>query len=176
MLQFGARAPMTFGKFLEACDDLVSEDELDILRKVKTEPTFFFETIPVFDKWRAFETGLRNALVKIRAARKHVDPAKHLRPDGYEEPALMTLAMNAHKNPSILESEKMLDRARWRALDEFEAGHYFDIDFLVVYALKLLILEKWERTRTSNASNLLEETVPQKEGQTPFLNDFNKRV
>ena len=32
--------------------------------------------------------------------------------------------------------------ARWEKLDGLSVGHYFDIDWLVVYMLKLLVLER----------------------------------
>lgn len=154
MLHFGMRPPISFERFLETCKGLVSENDSE---KIGTAPIFTIKigAVPIF----AFDTNLRNALVRIRAARKRIDPDKYLRGDGCEEPSIATIAMNAYKNPSILESEEMLDRERWRALDELEAGHYFDLDFLIVYALKLLMLERWERVRTADAGLLLEETI-----------------
>lgn len=67
--------------------------------------------------------------------------------------------MNAHRNPSILEAERMLDGERWCMLDELSLGHYFDIDFLIVYALKILILERWERIRTADSTGKLQEIL-----------------
>jgi hypothetical protein len=53
----------------------------------------------------------------------------------------------------------MLDEARWRMLEELCVGHYFDLDFLIIYALKLLILERWQRIRTADGGRLLEEVL-----------------
>jgi len=44
------------------------------------------------------------------------------------------------KNP--LEIEKRLMRAQWDFLEEQEIGHFFDLDFLIIYYLKLQILER----------------------------------
>ena len=38
-------------------------------------------------------------------------------------------------------------------------GHYFDIDFLITYALKLLILERWENMRALDKERALEDLL-----------------
>jgi Protein of unknown function (DUF2764). len=53
------------------------------------------------------------------------------------------LAASVH--PSPREGERILDEARWRFLEELAIGHYFDRDVLITYALRLKILERWER-------------------------------
>ncbi len=97
--------------------------------------------------------------MRIRAERKHKDPAEYLRGDSYHEPHVTNIAMNAYKNPSILESERMLDEERWRALDELGIGHYFDLDVLMLYGHKLVILEKWDRIQKADKPRMLEEAV-----------------
>ena len=46
---------------------------------------------------------------------------------------------------SPLQAEEALNLARWGYLDQLEAGHYFDIDKLVVYVLRLQLLERKAR-------------------------------
>jgi hypothetical protein len=41
------------------------------------------------------------------------------------------------------QAEELLDRFRWRILDDLEVGHYFDLKKLMVYYLKAQIL--WRR-------------------------------
>lgn len=52
------------------------------------------------------------------------------------------VARDAISQESPLEAEMILQRARWEKLDGLSVGHYFDIDWLVVYMLKLLVLER----------------------------------
>ena len=114
----------------------------------------------VLKRWYDFDILLRNALVKLRAARKHQAVDKYLRPQKEEiSPYAAHIALNAHKNPSLLEAEISLDDARWRFLDDLSFGHYFDRDFLIVYGLKLLILERWERIKILNKEVALEELL-----------------
>jgi hypothetical protein len=51
------------------------------------------------------------------------------------------IARNAFHQESPLAGELMIQRGRWGILDELEFGHYFDLERLIVYKLKLEILE-----------------------------------
>lgn len=113
----------------------------------------------VLVQWQTFDTALRNELVRIRAARKQKDAARYLRHDGYTDASTAHTAVNAYRNTSLLAVERSLDEARWRALDELAAGHYFDFDFLVLYALKLLLLERWQVIRVADSALILEEAL-----------------
>jgi len=160
-LFFGAKPPFTSRKFLEFCEGFISAQELGFLRLVfKPEECLYNGNQPTLRQWFSFERDLRNELVKIRAARKHLEPQKYLRPDGgYVSPRLVHVALACSRNSSVLEAEKNLDLERWRMLEELATGHYFDIDSLIIYSQKLFILEKWEKITGANKSQLLEEAL-----------------
>ncbi|OIO79981.1 MAG: hypothetical protein COZ98_03950 [Candidatus Omnitrophica bacterium CG_4_8_14_3_um_filter_43_15] len=147
MLHFGAKPPFTSERFLKMCEGLVSEADTMLLEN------------PSLLQWQAFDTALRNELVKIRAGRIHKDPLVYLREGASTDTGIAVIAANACRNPSILDAEKYLDEQRWRFLDELLFGHYFDIDFLIIYALKLRILQRWEKIAVANKSILLEEVL-----------------
>jgi len=163
MLHFTGKPPFSFERFLTACADLVPEQEIEILRGI-AEGTFSGDDSAVLHTWLNFDRCLRNELVKVRAGRKHVDPVKYLRGEDYcPHPGLAHLAIAAHRTPLPVEGERMLDEARWLKLDELSFGHYFDFDFLVIYALKLLILLRWQKFTEADKSALL-ENIFRKEG------------
>jgi len=160
-LSFGARPPLAFADFLKACEGLIPDGDMEAVRTIG-EAVFNCGNVKndTLKKWMAFEIMLRNELVKIRSSRKKTDPAKYLREDGCPESEYTAhMAINAYRKPSPLESEKALDLDRWGRLDELAAGHYFDMDALVIYACKLLILEKWHRIRSAEAHKILEEVL-----------------
>jgi hypothetical protein len=167
MLNFGMKPPYSFQGFLDYCAQLIPEDDFKVLSTLPRTEEFVKECLcrPVIKKWLCFDTALRNELVKIRASRKHIDAAKYLRRDHCLEVDVMHLALAAHRNPSILEAEKFLDRERWSVLDELATGHYFDLDYLIVYAYKLLILERWERMRLADKEALLENVLQKTSGE-----------
>ena len=159
MLHFGIKPPLSFEKLLENCEGVIGEYDIKILRAAGDVTDAESYGQPTLKKWRNFETALRNELVRIRATRKHQDPAEYLHENEDGNISAERLAMNAYKSPSIIETEKILDTERWQTLEELSVGHFFDIDALIIYALKLLILEKWDKTNTADKKELLKEIV-----------------
>jgi len=156
-LRFGAAPPFSLEKFLQICLDLLPEEDLEILRlSVDIGRDFvYLGRSEALRKWCGFNIALNNEIVKIRAGRRHIDPAKFLRPDVYFSADVFHIAGAAYRNPSLLEAESMLDQARWNYLEELSLGHYFDLELLLVYLQKLLILERWQRINRSDKQELL---------------------
>ncbi len=160
MLHFGNRPPLTFKEFLTECTGLIPDEETDLLKKISKGDEALYETgQPTLKKWFSFEVSLRNELARIRSSRKHEPASKYLRKDGFTDSFVAHLAISAYRNPSILGSEEALDEARWRVLDGLTVGHYFDLDFLIIYSLKLLILNRWERIHAAEKAHLLEDRL-----------------
>jgi len=160
MLHFGTKPSFPFDKFCQLCEGLIPDKIIDILKKTSTPGEYAYgKACPTLKKWQSFDGALRNELVKIRASHKKLDPFKYLRYNGDTDPAITHIALHAYRTPSILEAEKFLDQSRWRFLDELAIGHYFDIDYLIIYANKLLILERWERINTLDRVKALEKVL-----------------
>lgn len=150
-LEFQAAPPFSFSEFLEICRPHIPERDFNLLKNCPFGPAL--------SKWREFDAALRNELVKIRAARKKIDPAKYLRQEGFAGPGITHAAINASRNPSPLEAEKILDAARWRFLEELSGGHYFDLHSLIIYAHKLLLLERWKKINSAGHLEQLEKIL-----------------
>lgn len=160
MLHFGMKPPFSSERFIEYCARLIPESHTTILKKASIRGEYLGQDAhPTLKKWQDFDTLLRNELVKVRASYLHTDPNKYLRQDRYAPTYITHIALNAHRLPSILDAEKALDEERWRFLDGLTFGHYFDLDFLLIYYLKLLILERWERLNSADKTKVLEEAL-----------------
>ncbi len=160
MLLFGQKAPFSAEKFLAVSRDLIPDEDLLALEAILRNEEAIYEGVqPALRRWREFDTMLRNELVKVRASRKHIDPAKYLRKDGLVDPYISHAALNAYRNPSLIEAEKALDLERWRFLEELSFGHYFDLVILIIYMLKLKILERWQKISAENQQELLEKAI-----------------
>lgn len=160
MLGFGNPPPFSFERLLQNCEGIISDDDIGIIKITAKEMDYVYDgSQPTLKKWFAFETMLRNELVKIRSSRKHADPQKYLRAPDNAEPYINRIALAASRIPSIIEAERMLDQDRWQELEELSMGHFFDIDCLIIYGLKLLILERWEKIRTADKSRILEDVL-----------------
>jgi hypothetical protein len=103
----------------------------------------FKESVPllaVYGSYRIWETNLRNELVLLRAARMGKEAAAYLKEET-ELTGLKALARRAFEEASPLQAEELMNRARWEYLTELEAGHFFNIQYLAVYYLKLQLLK-----------------------------------
>jgi len=162
MLHFGMKPPFSFERFLEICRQFIPEKDFHLLGTLPKPEQYSVQDKRnrIIRKWTEFETALRNELVMIRASRKHVDPAMYLRTDGNRGSSLAHVVSAANTNTSILDAEKTLDEIRWKALDELATGHYFDLELLITYACKLLILQRWENIRSADGKTLLAQSLP----------------
>lgn len=161
MLHPGMKPPFSFERFLEACRPLMSEEDFHLLATLP-QPEHYFEKRKrqrTIQRWIEFDVALRNELVRIRAAKKHLEPATYLRLGGSVGSSLTLAVIAATMNASLLDAEKILDEMRWKKLEELETGHYFDLDHLIVYAYKLLILQRWENIRNADGTSLLTQAI-----------------
>jgi hypothetical protein len=160
MLHFGLKPLISLEKFMQVCAGLLSDADIQTLSSCIQEDIHGQKGAqPTIERYQQFDLVLRNELAKVRASRRKLDPGKYLRQDGFTDPSISHFALNAARNPSILEGERILDLERWRFLEELELGHYFDLDFLIIYVFKLMMLEKWERIRTVDKKQLMEQTL-----------------
>lgn len=141
-LLFNQKPSITVEEFLEACKELVSEDDYALL--IQAGPDFPGGSVSgcqVLDRWKCWEAGMKNELVRIRARKKNTEPVDVM-PDVEEDIAAFAPARNAADDDSPLRGEEILDKAAWLFLEEIETGHYFDISMLIIYYIKLRILER----------------------------------
>lgn len=134
--------------FLKTAAEHLTGTDYEILESAQLEPADGPGTdLPTLVQWNRFERGLRNELVRVRAAGLGVDPEQYVRPDmagrqWTDESGVATVAREAVGEESPLSGEDVLGRARWARLDDLETGHFFDIDRLVIYSLKLQLLAR----------------------------------
>lgn len=144
-LKFGVAPRLTPGAFLRRCAAQVSVTHYRILAGVELFQARPAKTgLALLDRWYERERALRNALASERAKRLGVTAAGHLR-DFRPDPRLAEIARQLLALDSPLAADEALDRVRWRFLEELAFGHYFDLEALVVYRLKLRILERRAR-------------------------------
>jgi hypothetical protein len=161
MLHFGMKPPFSFEGFLEICHPFIPKKDYHLVCTLP-KPEQYPENSKrrrIIQKWIDFDVALRNELVRIRATKKHIEPATYLRSGGYSGSSLAPTITGATINTTVLDAEKTLDEIRWKALEELATGHYFDLDFLITYAYKLLILQRWENIHSADGTILLGQAL-----------------
>lgn len=162
MLQFGQKPGLRVRDFLDRCAELIPFKEAKLIREALSTDAYALEqSAPeALLRWKEFDLALRNELVKARALRKKVNPARFVRNDAHFDIKITHIAQAALRQSSILEAERYLDIERWKELEEISRGHYFDLDFLLIYGLKLAILERWVKIEGADREGLLNKVLP----------------
>lgn len=161
MLSFDCELPFSLEDFFAKCEGLIPETEIEFLRNTCYKEGYSLNPAATgtLGKWAKFEIALRNELARVRARHKKVDVLKFIRLPDDPEADISRAARVAYISSSILEAEKVLDQARWDALESLSFGHYFDFDFLLIYLLKLKILERWNKVQAADKEQLFNQAV-----------------
>ncbi|MFN2310605.1 MAG: DUF2764 family protein [Spirochaetia bacterium] len=104
----------------------------------------------VLAEWHRRKRGMQNQLAVLRAGKKEQSADKHLRSDAdgrlhLELPGVLEAARAASQEQSPLRAEEVLLRWEWNLLDELEVGHFFDLEKLIIYYLRLQVLSRKAR-------------------------------
>ena len=128
--------------FLANCRNYLKRTDFDMLESVSLFDVEENDLPPgVIRDFFRWERGIRNVLVRLRAKSLGLEPDEFIK-DEIVDHSQALLAEKAFNANSPLMAEEILNKARWRYLDELEFGHYFDIERLVAFFIKLQILER----------------------------------
>ncbi len=158
MLQFEGELPMSTKEFLGDCERLLSSRDFLCIKKV-----FYEEEVDeiaghkLLKAWMEFENTFRNEIAAFRAEANKDNPLDFIHGERYPDPWLHKVIISASDTDNLLLAERILDRARWQFLDELVAGHYYDLGYLIVYAIKLKILERYSLIYSSKGKEIFEE-------------------
>lgn len=142
--------PFSFRGFLERCEGRMRDADFRVLAAAESPESGDPETerrvrgSRVLSAFRTWERALRNELARLRAHKQGKGPEKFLRPGDPEWDGIRA-AQAAVQCEDPLEGELLIEREKWAYLERLESGHYFDLEALAAYALKLRILERRDR-------------------------------
>jgi hypothetical protein len=85
-----------------------------------------------------------------------VDAERWLRPEPDVWPSLQREVDEALSQDDPLRRQRALDEVRWRQLDDIVQGHQFSFGALVVYKLRLALVERSLETGSEQGRKLLE--------------------
>ena len=131
-LKFSAEVPISVRGFLSECEKWLSQSDLQALSSANIRCTpRGCERTQLLTEWKEFEQGIRDALALAREARKKGEEYRGL--DRMKN-------IMAQENPLLM--EKALEKERWDFLDGMVHEYFFDLSWLIVYYLKLHIIER----------------------------------
>ena len=147
MLFFADAPPFNSQAWLDLCREQVSAGDHALLSRIA------FDALSprpgdheIWHAYSSWETALRNELARQRGQRLGLNPELFLReaPFYTDLSAIVKDALGAGTPKAV---ETALDKRRWSYLEELEANTQFGLGRLIVYRLKLQLLERKNQFR-----------------------------
>lgn len=156
MLNFQGKLPMSVQGFLADCERLMSRDDYETVSGLLNN-TGGNTTNPVIAMVEEFERGLSNHIAVYRAQKFNKDAQSFIRGQYNEQPALTELVKQAANAGDPLEGDKLISKARWQFYDELMASQFYNLAFVLLYGLKLKIVERYHNIASPKGREIYEE-------------------
>ncbi|MCF6358643.1 MAG: DUF2764 domain-containing protein [Draconibacterium sp.] len=144
-------------------------------------------------EWFTFELNIKNVLTAFNCVQFNYPLEKHLINVGEENTVCSLLMSNrlkyeffeeelpfadqifriAESDASPEEQEKTIDKIKWDYLDEQTFFHYFTIEKILSYILKLTIIERWMKLDIETGKAMLKKLVDELKGSYKFPEEFS---
>ncbi|MDO8580663.1 MAG: DUF2764 family protein [Candidatus Omnitrophota bacterium] len=155
---FEKKPSLSLEDFLKDAERLLEDNDYRLVREmIQGNEGNIPPSNAVSKKWFFFNRDLRNELAYIRAKNANKDPQQYIRGEWPGPGRFTDLAQNVLKAPDPLTGEKILDHARWQDLEDLGMGHFFDLEAVVIYGLKLKILERYQLISSSRGEEVFQE-------------------
>jgi hypothetical protein len=169
--QMGAPAPMTSAEYIQRCARSLGHRDLDlvsaaVLVSAPEGPPAATRPSALLRRYYAWERGVRNELVRLRARPLARSPEPWLREAAHDD-AAVRIAQTVFGAGSPLEAELVLERERWNHIRSLGSLHIFDREALAAYRLALQILERLALLRQTEGEAHYRETYAAILGASP---------
>lgn len=140
MLKSGESLPITYESFIAECKEKCSKRHYAIIASAslngqkKTKNKFLHS-------FEHFKVMVAKELASFRAQRLKLDDVRY-QYLGDKESRITETVRKAVFSDNPLDGEKLVLSLYWSYLDDVANGHQFDLDALLVYALRLQILQR----------------------------------
>ena len=164
-LTFTGEGAPTVAEFRTRCHEALDPDDCQLLERLALCPPENLDRLAARNetvcRWYGWQTAMRNAIAVFRARALKADPKTHLR----DEKDTDTPTGDLKRLAAVLEEKTAWKRQQgwealqWSKLEELEPAMRFCFDTLVVYALKLQLLETRRRYALETGRAVFEEII-----------------
>jgi len=138
LLRYDGQSPFDSASFLEQCKSQVSTYDYLTIESALTGRS---SSHPFLKKWQHFASMVKKELNDQRSKKLGLSTQKYHN-DGDKEFRIGEAVRQVLSNENALEAELSLLALSWNYLDEISALHFFDVEALLTYAVKLQLLER----------------------------------
>jgi len=148
---------------------------------------------PFLKNWFRFELNLKNIFTAFNCKKYNYEPETHLlevegddlvytllienklKADYFEEllPYHEELFKIAESNRKWIEIEKAVDKIKWEYLDENTFFHFFTVEKVLAFTIKLLLIERWMNLDKETGKELLNKLIDELKTSYEFPAEFS---
>ncbi|MBN1621697.1 MAG: DUF2764 family protein [Endomicrobiales bacterium] len=160
LLKINEEPSITSSDFIGLCEPWVGKKDLSMVSGASIEEPFLKgPSHEVLRRWSDFEKNLRNTLVVSRAKKLGLE-VKHFTRSGDDlDGALEQKVTEISQERSPFTAERKLIGLRWNFLDMLESDHHFDAGYLIIYFLKLQLIERLNRFTKERGTTYFQKAV-----------------
>ena len=141
-LKPGEKPPISQERFLEIVRTNLSLHDLAVFEKAQLGNPSVTEN-DFLQSWFTWEKELKKELARFRLQRGGFEnPTELPQTEGIYQMSDTVKNLLSRENP--LEAEYQIDSLRWGFLENQLLGHYFDLETILAFSLKLQILQRQE--------------------------------
>lgn len=137
-LRYDAPSPVTMEYFLDGCRTNLSASDWRLVQDAVSGKK---SRNPFLGRWQKFAGMLKGELNEQRARKLGLSAESYANREE-RSIAVQNAVRSALAEPNALKAEMILIALQWHEIDEMSAGHVFDTDAVLAYALKLGIITR----------------------------------
>ena len=139
-LVYEQKSPMSSADFMDLASPMLTKNDAALLKQLSLTPKDKTTGCDFIDGWRDWDKSLRLNLARLRAIKLNRELPSEQPP--VINVNIIAVASKAVDEPAV-EGEMILDKARWRAIEDLAGGNdYFHRNNVFAYYLKLLLIER----------------------------------
>lgn len=157
-IAYEGKPSMSIPDYLSLCQTQLSSADYDLLFKVLNDNESLLHTNnEMIKRWMGFNHDFRNEIAYFRAKRANKDPKDYLRGEKANDLQLTEVINQAARASDPLVAEKILVRRLWELLEDLTLGHYFDLEIIIAYGIKLRILDRFQKVASPDGQKIFED-------------------
>ncbi|MBS3770549.1 MAG: DUF2764 family protein [Bacteroidales bacterium] len=138
--------------------------------------------------WFTFEMNVTNVLIGLNCREFDKDPEEELIGDNFVTEAVnkssakdfglapildyVGQVIGIAEKDNLLAREKSLDQFRWDQLDEFTRFHYFSLEVILAYTIKLQMVYRWMELDEQTGRELFKQLIEELKESFEFSKEF----
>jgi hypothetical protein len=138
--------------------------------------------------WFTFEMNVTNVLIGLNCREFEKDPEEELIGDNFVTEAVnkssakdfglapildyVGQVISIAEKDNLLAREKSLDQFRWDQLDEFTRFHYFSLEVILAYTIKLQLVYRWMELDEQTGRELFKQLIEELKESFEFSKEF----